>query len=67
MLSCNAVIENKAQRDNLCDCIRILGGVPEVNKDTVSIDYDGPQTTRDKFIELFEQYPRHGISIIGEK
>lgn len=58
-LKCSAVVENPVQRDNLCQCIRILGGEPVEYKDKVSVEYEGTDT--DKFIQLFEHYVRHEI------
>ena len=66
MLSCNAVVDNDQQIANLCQCIEILGGMPRVRRNTVCVDYNGPKDKAEKFIELFEQYSRHGISIIEE-
>lgn len=62
---CTAVIENDKQRENLCDCIRILGEKPDVSFDTVSVEYTGSQNTADKFAELFAQYPYHGICMLS--
>ncbi len=62
---CTAVIENEQQRKNLCDCIKILGGVPDVSFDTVSVDFSGARDTADKFAELFAQYPHHGICMLS--
>lgn len=56
---CTAVIDNPVQRDNLCQCIEILGGKPTESGDTISVEYEGPNT--EKFIELFENYTRHEI------
>lgn len=61
---CTAALDNEMQIMNLCQCIEILGGVPVVNKGNVSVDYEGSNATAEKFIELFEHYSRHGISII---
>lgn len=56
---CTAVVDNPLQKENLCQCIEILGGVPTVCNDTVCVEYEGYNT--EKFIELFEHYTRHEI------
>ena len=56
-----ATIDNKQQRDNLCECITILGGEPKVSSCDVSVEYRGSKDECDKFISLFEQYHRHGV------
>lgn len=56
---CTAIVENPQQRKNLCQCVGILGGVPNVAGDTVCVEYEGINT--EKFIELFEHYVRHEI------
>lgn len=58
---CAAVVENPTQRENLCECINILKGVPCVTGDTVCVEYDGDKAKAEKFIELFEHYTRHEI------
>lgn len=56
---CTAVVENPQQRDNLKECVQILGGVPNEAGDTVCVEYEGDNA--EKFIELFEHYVRHEI------
>lgn len=58
---CTAVVENPQQRDNLKQCIGILGGVPNEAGDTVCVEYEGEYAKAEKFIELFEHYVRHEI------
>lgn len=58
---CAAVVEDSRQRENLCQCVNILGGVPCISGNTVCIEFEGRETTADKFIELFAQYPTHEI------
>lgn len=62
---CTAVVEDERQRDNLCECVGILGGKPNVSGDTVSVEYNGPVRTASKYIELFEQYATHGITTLN--
>lgn len=56
---CSAVVDNPQQRENLCQCVNILGGVPICSGDTVCVEYEGIKA--EKFIELFEHYTRHEI------
>lgn len=56
-----ATVDNPQQRDNLCECIEILGGVANTSFSDVVLEYEGSKEECEKFIELFEQYPRHGI------
>lgn len=58
---CEAIVENPVQRDNLCQCIGILGGAPVVDKDKISVVYDGEKG--ETMISLFEQCVRHKIII----
>lgn len=62
---CTAVVEDERQRDNLCECVGILGGKPQISGNTVCIEYEGPERTATKYMELFEQYPTHGVSILS--
>ena len=64
LVSCTALIDNEAQIENLCQCIEILGGKPEVDGCSVGVAYEGNQVTAEKFIELFEHYPFHNITVI---
>ncbi len=61
MIKCTAILDNPLQRDNLCKCIEILGGVPNINKEAVSVTLSRDDARADKFIELFEQYVRHEV------
>lgn len=61
---CSAIVENDAQKENLCECIKILGGVPEVCENVVSVECEGSAKNMSKFICLFEQYPYYGFSTI---
>ena len=56
---CSAVVDNPQQKENLCQCVEILGGVPKCSGDTVCVEYEGYNA--EKFIELFEHYVRHEI------
>ena len=62
---CTASVENEMQKSNLCECVEILGGKPTISGDTVTVEYEGPTNTANKFSELFEQYVTHGISILS--
>jgi hypothetical protein len=61
---CTAVVENPQQRENLCQCVEILGGVPKCSGNTVCVEYDEGINTG-KFIELFEHYITHEIRTLG--
>jgi len=56
-----ATVDNKQQRDNLVECITILGGKPDTSFCDVILEYEGTKDECDIFIKLFEQYHRHGI------
>lgn len=60
-ITCTAIVENPQQRNNLCECIEILGGVPSINKEAVSVTLSRDDAKAEKFIELFEHYVRHEI------
>lgn len=62
---CTAVVPDERQRENLCECVRILGGQPNVSGDTVCVEHEGSISTITKFAELFEQYAFHGISTLS--
>ena len=64
LLTCHARLYDDSQIENLCQCVKILGGKPCVKGNDVSVTYDGSNITADKFVELFENYPVHGVSII---
>ena len=58
---CTAVLDNDQQQDNLIQCIKILGGEPQVSRNTVCVEFVGAKDKAEKFIELFEHYSRHSI------
>ena len=62
---CTALVENEMQKSNLCECVEILGGKPTTSGDTVTVEYEGPTDTANKFMELFEQYAVHDISTLS--
>lgn len=64
---CIALVENEMQKSNLCQCIKILGGEPSASGNTVCTECNGSISAISKFIELFEQYPIHGIIITSRK
>lgn len=61
MIKLVAVVENPEQRENLRKCINILGVAPCIYKDVVCMHCPEQDVRADKFIELFEHYPRHEI------
>ena len=64
-VSCSATIEEQLQRENLVQCANIIGVSPVILGDTVFADYDGDVKTADKLMELFQQFPFHGISVLN--
>ena len=62
-VSCAAVVPDERQRDNLCQCVRILGAVPVVLGETVSVDYSG--LFAERVVELFSHYSTNQIQIEG--
>lgn len=63
MVTCTAVVDNKLQRENLCECIRIIGVEPNVNKNTIKVKIPRDSDEATKLIALFEHYWRHEIKI----
>lgn len=58
---CVATLDNKQQIDNLCECIKIIGGTPKVCVTDVEVEFEGSEEKCELIMELFEQYTRHGI------
>lgn len=58
---CLATVTDELQRQNLFQCIEILGGKPFSISEEVTLDFEGSPLQCDKFIELFSQYPYHAI------
>lgn len=61
MVYCEATIHEKKLRDNLIQCVKILGGNPLVVADRVSVTTD---KNDDKMIDIFEQFLIHDIRIV---
>lgn len=61
MIRLVAVVENPDQRENLRQCLNILGVVPCIYKDVVCMDCDEQDSRTEKFLELFEQFKRHEV------
>lgn len=64
-VTCTAIVEEPKQRDNLCECIEIIGGYPDVVGNTVFAEYDGESKKAHRLMSLFKQYPFHGISVLS--
>lgn len=64
---CSVVLEDERLRDNLCQCVNILGGTPSISGNTVCVDYSGSDKTAEKHVELFAQFPNHEIHVITSK
>ena len=60
-IHCEAIAEDSRLQDNLCECIGILGGSPNKNGSTVSVEYEGEESKVLQFISLFEQFSQHEI------
>lgn len=61
---CSASLDNFNQRNNLCESVKELGGMPLVAKTMVCLEYEGKKSKVEKFIQLFEKYKRHNIHIL---
>lgn len=64
---CTAFIGDAQQISNLCECVKILGGVPSVSGNTVCVEYDGSPIIATQLMDLFAQYPFHGISMLAQR
>lgn len=60
---CDATIDNPLQRDNLIQCINIIGATPTVHGETVYVSVSDNEDIIDKMIRLFEQFHRHSIRV----
>lgn len=58
---CTAVVDDERQRNNLCDCVKILGGMPTVAGNTVSVEYMGDDMRASQMVTLFEEYANHEL------
>ena len=61
MIRLVAVVENPIQRENLRQCLNILGLQPCIYRDVICMYCPDEGEKTEKFIELFEQYARHEI------
>lgn len=62
---CTAMVDDDRSRQNLCECVKILGQRPQVSGKTVCVDYDGLNRTADKLVDVFSQFPCHEITVIS--
>ncbi|MBQ8984314.1 hypothetical protein IJ098_00445 [Candidatus Saccharibacteria bacterium] len=62
---CTAVVEDERQRENLCECVRILSCTPNVSGNTVCVEYDDKIAVAEALVDLFKHYPTHGISVLS--
>lgn len=62
---CTAVVEDDRQRANLAQCTEILGGKPQISGDTVCVDYEGPDKTGERLVDLYEQFSFHVVNRIS--
>lgn len=63
---CTACVPEEKKRQNMVDCVRIIGAEATVEGDTIYVEYDGNIYISDKLIALFQHYPYHGISIMDD-
>lgn len=63
MVKCNATIENPKQRENLIQCINIIGATPIVHGETVFASAYDDKEQIDKMMSLFEQFCKHSIRV----
>lgn len=56
---CAAKVIDPMQRENLCQCVSILGATATCSGETVLVEYEGDNAT--KLVELFEHYTGHEI------
>jgi hypothetical protein len=61
---CTASVDEKNQRDTLCECLKMFGLEVAMNKKTVCIEYTGDKTTAAALVDIFESYPQHGICVL---
>ncbi|MDO4527039.1 MAG: hypothetical protein Q4B87_03045 [Candidatus Saccharibacteria bacterium] len=59
-----AVVEEPLQRENLVQCIEILGGTAKIKGYVVTLECKGDKSQNDKFTSLFKQYPHYKINRI---
>lgn len=62
---CTAVVNDGLQRQNLIECTKIIGVKPQVSGFSVCAEYEGSSSVCDKLVELYAQYPFHGISTLN--
>lgn len=60
MVYCEAIVEDTRLKNNLVQCIKILGGEPSVKDSIVTVRTD---KNEDKVIDLFEQFSNHHVHI----
>lgn len=51
---CSAVVADSVKRDNLCECVQILGGFPVECGDEVSVVYAGAKAST--MVLVFQQH-----------
>lgn len=65
-MKCIAVLDNDIQIENLCECIRILGGDPVKNNNVVEVTAPYPSDLASHLLLLYENYWRHEIVVSSE-
>lgn len=62
-LTCTAKVDNELRKKNLCHCIKIIGGTPVTDEDTVKVTVPYPSDMANQLLLLYEQYWTHEIII----
>lgn len=62
---CQATIPDSRQRENLYECIDVVGADYYTKNDTVYAEFDGVRERGELLASIFRNYPDHGISILS--
>lgn len=58
---CAAAVDDYSKRQNLCNCVSILGGTPNLSGNTVSVEFNGDASVAESFVNLFKNYLSYEI------
>lgn len=62
---CQATVPIQEQKDNLCECAKIVGADYYIRGDTVYAEFEGVREKGELLADIFRHYPDHGISILS--
>lgn len=62
---CNATVPDEKQMQNLGECISIVGADFYIKGNTVFAEYEGAEEKGELLVDIFRQYPFHGVSILS--